>query len=132
MKVPSGFFTSIFKAPGRVPSSGGTDCAIQVSGSSKITVLAGSEKVFHAEAVAAGWAVAEPDAAGVAPGDAAADADPSGGAVAVAAAPESPGSAVHSGPLFDGVEQPARSAPARSTAVPSRTPADAMRLMQPA
>lgn len=59
MKVPSGFFTSIFNAPGRVPSSGWTDWAIQSWGSSKLTVLAGSAKVFHVAAVAAGRGSAE-------------------------------------------------------------------------
>src|SRR5687767_2550329 len=50
--VPSCFFTSIFTAPAWVPSSGGTDWAIHSSGNSKLTVLPGSEKDFHADDVA--------------------------------------------------------------------------------
>jgi hypothetical protein len=71
MYVPSGFFTSILSAPGRVPSSGATDWAIQSCGSSKLTVFPGSENVFQAEAVAAACGVAEVEAppapAGVGP-----------------------------------------------------------------
>lgn len=128
MKVPSGFFTSTFKAPGRAPSSGATDCAIHSCGSSKLTVFAGSEKVFQAEAVATGAAVAVSVAPGVAPPEAVADA----GAVVAAVVPGPSGCAVHPGPLFDGVEHPARSAPARSTDTPDRALDLAMPSMQPA
>ncbi|BCW19561.1 hypothetical protein NtRootA9_22690 [Arthrobacter sp. NtRootA9] len=135
MKVPSGFLTSIFSAPGRVPASGWTDWATQSWGRSKLTVLAGSENVFQVAAVAAGDAAAggEPDAG--APLEGTAPAVPPAGAEV-----DGPAWAVHPAPPDCGLLQPARSTAAtasgaaiRPRALPFPTPAaHACLSMQPA
>jgi hypothetical protein len=115
--------TSIFTAPGRVPLSGSTDWAIQSCGSSKLTVLAGSVKTFHAAAVAPAVAVAPADA----PAEVLADpeAAPLAGLV--------PGSAVQTGEPLPSLLQPAISPAANSTtaAIPLR-PEAVIPVMAPA
>ncbi|VXB49799.1 hypothetical protein ARTHRO9AX_180212 [Arthrobacter sp. 9AX] len=131
INVPSGFFTSIFSAPGRVPSSGVTDCAIQSSGRSKLTVLPGSEKLFQAAAVAT--ACGAPDAVAVDPLDGAVDDEPSAETGAAAPAlPEGPGCAVQPGWPDSPPEQPVRRTPASNRDTPDSTVVVALPLMLPA
>jgi len=113
------------------PSSGATDWAIHSSGKSKLTVFAGSVKVFQAAEVAAGPGDTEAEASGAEGFDDGEPVVPVESAAAPGLADVS-GCAVHAEPLPPGALHPVARAPAsRSAAV--RSPHDvALCVMVPA